>query len=42
METFVALLALCEGDLPVDSPHKDQWRGDLIFYVRLNERLSKQ
>ena len=28
---------------PVNSPHKGQWRGALmIFYLRLNKRLSKQ
>ena len=29
---------------PVNSPHKGQWRGALIFFVdlRLNKRLSKQ
>ena len=45
METAPALLALCEGDprSPVDSPHKGQWRGALIFfYLRLNKRFSKQ
>ena len=34
METFSGLLALCEGNpplRPVDSPHKGQWRGDLMF-----------
>ena len=33
METFSALLALCEGNhrSPVDSPHEDQWRGALMF-----------
>ena len=33
METFSALPALCEGihRSPVDSPHKDQWRGILMF-----------
>ena len=33
METFSALLALCEWNppLPVDSPHKDQWSGALMF-----------
>ena len=33
METFVALLALCaeNSPVPVISPHKDQWRGALIF-----------
>ena len=28
---------------PVNSPHKGQWRGALMFfYLRLNKRLSKQ
>ena len=31
METFPALLALCAGNLPVNSPHKGQWRGALMF-----------
>ena len=33
METFSALLALCGGNhqSPVDSPHKGQWRGALMF-----------
>ena len=33
METFSALLALCEGNPPVTvvSPHKSQWRGALMF-----------
>ena len=31
METFFALLALCAGNSPVNSPHKDQWRGALLF-----------
>ena len=33
METFSALLAICEGihRSPVDSPHTRQWRGALIF-----------
>ena len=33
METFSALLALCAGihRWPVNSPHKDQWRGALMF-----------
>ena len=36
------LLALCAS--PVNSPHKGQWRGALIFFfdLRLNKRLSKQ
>ena len=40
METFSALLALCAGNspagnspLPVNSPHKGQWRGTLMFYL---------
>ena len=33
METFSALLALCAGNspVPVNSPHKSQWRGVLMF-----------
>ena len=33
METFSALLALCAGihRSPVNSPHKGQWRGALMF-----------
>ena len=31
METFSALLALCAGNSPVNSPQKGQWRGALIF-----------
>ena len=33
MEMFSTLLALCEGNHqpPVDSPHKSQWRGVLMF-----------
>ena len=33
METFSALLALCAGNspVPVNSPHKGQWRGALMF-----------
>ena len=30
METFSALLAICAGNLPVNSPHKGQWRGALM------------
>ena len=48
IETFSALLALSEGNppVPVDSPHKGQWRGALMFSlmcldVHLNKRLSK-
>ena len=46
METFSALLALCVGNSPVtvNSPHKAQWRGALMFSLIcvLNKRLSKQ
>ena len=33
METFSALLAICAGNSPVpmNSPHKGQWRGVLMF-----------
>ena len=33
METFSALLALCAGNslVPVNYPHKGQWRGALMF-----------
>ena len=31
METFSALLAICAGNSPVNSPHKGQWRGALLF-----------
>ena len=31
METFSALLAICVGNSPVNSRHKGQWRGPLIF-----------
>ena len=31
MEIFSALLALCEGNPPVDSPSKGQWRGAIVF-----------
>ena len=32
-ETISALLAICAGNspVPVSSPHKDQWRGALVF-----------
>ena len=47
MEIFSALLAICAGNspVPVNSPHKGQWCGALmvvLFYLRLNKRLSKQ
>ena len=31
METFSTLLALCARNSPVNSPHKGQWRGALMF-----------
>ena len=31
METFSALLAICAGNSPVNSAHKGQWRGALMF-----------
>ena len=33
METFSVLLAICAGNspVPVNSPHKGQWRGALMF-----------
>ena len=42
METFSAWLALCAGNspVPVNSPHKGQWRGALMFsliYVWIND-----
>ena len=44
---FSALLALCAEGIhrsAVNSLHKGQWRGALmfLFYLRLNKRLSKQ
>ena len=46
IETFSALLAICAGihRSPVNSPHKGQWRGALMFSLicALNKRLSKQ
>ena len=46
METFFALLALCEGNPQVTGgfPHKGQWRGsfDIFCDLHLNKRTSKQ
>ena len=44
METFSAILVLCAWNSPVNSPHKGQWRGVLMFYLicALNKQLSKQ
>ena len=35
METFSALLAICAGNspVPVNSPHKGQWREALKFFI---------
>ena len=45
METFSALLALCAGNspVPVNSPHKGQWRGALMFTLicaRINDWVN--
>ena len=39
METFSALLAICAGNSPVtvNSPHKGQWHGVLMFLVNNRE-----
>ena len=44
METFSVLLALCVGihRSPVNSPHKGQWRGALMFSLICNRCLNKQ
>ena len=45
METFSALLAICAGNspVPVNSRHKGQWRGALMFtLICPNKWLSKQ
>ena len=44
METFSALLALCEGNhrSPVDSPHKGQWRGALMLSLICVEQMAEQ
>ena len=47
METFSALLALCAGNspVPVNSPHKGQWRGALMFSLicpRLNDWVNNR
>ena len=33
MEIISALLALCVGNSPVNSPYKGQWRGALVFFL---------
>ena len=43
METFSALLAICEGNSPVPGKFPAQMRSfDIFFDLRLNKRLSKQ
>ena len=47
METFSALLALCAGNspVPVNSPHKGQWRGALMFTLicaRINDWINNR
>ena len=46
METFSALLALCEGKSPVTGEFPSQrlvtWSLDVFFNLRLNQRVSKQ
>ena len=47
METFSASLALCAGNspVPVNSPHKGQWRGALMFsfiYVWINDWVNNR
>ena len=47
METFSALLALCAGNspVPVNSPHKGQWHGALMFsliYAWINDWINNR
>ena len=42
MKRFPALLALCEGNPPMVSPHKGQWRGALMFLWSAPEQTIKQ
>ena len=47
METFSALLAICEGihRSPMNSPYKGQWREDLMFSLIcawINERVNNR
>ena len=47
MGTFSALLALCAGNssVPVNSPHKGQWRGALMFSLicaRMNDWVNNR
>ena len=43
MDTFSSLLAICVENSPVNSPHKGQWRGALMFsliYARINSWIN--
>ena len=47
METFFALLTLCAGNspVPVNSPHKGQWRAALMFSLicaRINDWVNNR
>ena len=47
METFSAVLALCAGNspVPVNSPHKGQWRGALmlsLIYAWINDWVNNR
>ena len=45
METFSALLAICTGNSPVNSLHKGQWRGAVMFSLicaRINGRVNNR
>ena len=47
METFSVLLAICAGNspVPVNSPHKGQWRGALMFTLicaRINDWVNNR
>ena len=47
MEPFSALLAICAGNspVPVNSPHKGQWRGALMFsliYAWINDWVNNR
>ena len=47
METFSGLLALCAGNspVPVNSPHKGQWHGALMFsliYAWINDWVNNR
>ena len=42
MEAFSALLALCAGKSPVNSPHRGQWRKALIFKKKKKKKLNQK